>query len=470
MGYFNKVVLLYVVSTALAALSGYLCSVFVVSSGTWVLPWAVLPLVLIGITFRMLLREIQNKSYWYEQILDSLPTLLSVTNTDMDWTFVNRPVEKLFRKSKKEFIGKHCSSWGAAICNTDDCGIKRLNKHCSKTVFSQFDKEFRVDTQFLFNLAGEKVGHVEICTDITAIVGVAKAVKKEKAHKEALERAYKELKDAQKTLIEAEKMACLGSLVAGVAHEINTPIGVCVTASSCLQSKVSELLEKYENNEITRFYLQSALASIHESSCLIQSNLERAVNLITHFKQVAVEESLEAHYPFNVTRHLLETIRSFSDEMKKKKIEVKTACANDLVIDSYPVALRNIYSHLISNSINHGFDDFNRPHVIDIGVEDDGDEVSISYQDNGRGIDPEILPKVFEPFVTTKRGRGSSGLGAHIIYNLATQRLKGTISCQSQKNEGCIFVIRFPNSVSPKEQENVRETNVFKIDPTAGFG
>ena len=142
--------------------------------------------------------EVANKYYWYEQLLNALPTPLSVTDLDMNWTFINKPVEKLFHEPKNEFIGKQCNHWGAPICRTEKCGVWRLRKGKTETFFSQFDREFRVDTQYLHNLKGDRIGHVEVCTDITAILEVGKAAQQEKKSKQHLEEAYQELKKHRK--------------------------------------------------------------------------------------------------------------------------------------------------------------------------------------------------------------------------------------------------------------------------------
>ncbi|MGN5117161.1 ATP-binding protein [Aeromonas veronii] len=259
-----------------------------------------------------------------------------------------------------------------------------------------------------------------------------------------LGKAYDDLKQAQQTLVESEKMASLGSLVAGVAHEINTPIGISVTASSYLQERVADFKSHIESKQLSRSYLNEFTVNLDESMQLLQSNLRRASELIASFKQVAVDQSSEARYNFSLADNLHQVVVSLGHKLKKSQCEVDIQCDPKLSIFSFPGSFTQIYSNLILNSINHGFDSWDKPKKITIKVEQQGEELFIDYSDNGRGIPPEILPRIFDPFVTSKRGQGGSGLGTHIIYNLVVQLLKGRISCASEPGQGAQFHIRLP--------------------------
>ncbi|MDX7876706.1 ATP-binding protein [Aeromonas veronii] len=259
-----------------------------------------------------------------------------------------------------------------------------------------------------------------------------------------LGKAYDDLKQAQQTLVESEKMASLGSLVAGVAHEINTPISISVTASSYLQERVADFKSHIDSKQLSRSYLNEFTVNLDESMQLLQSNLRRASELIASFKQVAVDQSSEARYNFSLADNLHQVVVSLGHKLKKSQCEVDIQCDPKLSIFSFPGSFTQIYSNLILNSINHGFDNWDKPKKITIKVEQQGEELFIDYSDNGRGIPPEILPRIFDPFVTSKRGQGGSGLGTHIIYNLVVQLLKGRISCASEPGQGAQFHIRLP--------------------------
>ncbi|WP_071914560.1 ATP-binding protein [Aeromonas sp. SCS5] len=259
-----------------------------------------------------------------------------------------------------------------------------------------------------------------------------------------LGKAYDDLKQAQQTLVESEKMASLGSLVAGVAHEINTPIGISVTASSYLQERVADFKSHIESKQLSRSYLNEFTVNLDESMQLLQGNLRRASELIASFKQVAVDQSSEARYNFSLADNLHQVVVSLGHKLKKAQCEVDIQCDPKLSIFSFPGSFTQIYSNLILNSINHGFDNWDKPKKITIKVEQQGEELQIDYSDNGRGIPPEILPRIFDPFVTSKRGQGGSGLGTHIIYNLVVQLLRGRIHCASEPGNGAEFHIRLP--------------------------
>ncbi|CAJ1873442.1 ATP-binding protein [Aeromonas jandaei] len=259
-----------------------------------------------------------------------------------------------------------------------------------------------------------------------------------------LGKAYDDLKQAQQTLVESEKMASLGSLVAGVAHEINTPIGISVTASSYLQERVADFKSHIESKQLSRSYLNEFTVNLDESMQLLQGNLRRASELIASFKQVAVDQSSEARYNFSLADNLHQVVVSLGHKLKKAQCEADIQCDPKLSIFSFPGSFTQIYSNLILNSINHGFDNWDKPKKITIKVEQQGEELLIDYSDNGRGIPPEILPRIFDPFVTSKRGQGGSGLGTHIIYNLVVQLLRGRIHCASEPGNGAEFHIRLP--------------------------
>ena len=263
--------------------------------------------------------------------------------------------------------------------------------------------------------------------------------------------AYDNLKMAQQSLVESEKMASLGSLVAGVAHEINTPVGISVTAASFLQERIRDFHQKIDEKQLSRSYLTELIHSLDESSQLLQNNLRRASDLISSFKQVAVDQSSQAHYKFNVADNLHQVAVSLGHQLRKSQSEMSIECDPELNIYSYPGSFAQIYSNLILNSIRHGFDEWQGERKIIIQVTRHDTELHIDYRDTGKGIDPQILPRIFDPFVTSKRGQGGSGLGTHIVYNLIVQLMHGRITCESKPDQGARFQIRLPLEAAPAE-------------------
>lgn len=259
-----------------------------------------------------------------------------------------------------------------------------------------------------------------------------------------LEQALAELKNSQEQLVISEKMAVLGGLVAGVAHEINTPVGVGVTAASHLESQVREIAQLYQDGELTKEGYEAFLDNALEGSQIILRNLKTAADLVSSFKLVSIDQSSEAMRTFNLREYLDTILLSLQPELKQTKISIEVDCPDDLKINSYPGNFSQIFTNLIMNSIAHGFNQGQDTGTIKIEINRDRNDVLIRYMDTGKGIPTDIICKVFDPFFTTNRQAGRSGLGMHIVYNIITQKLKGSISCEDTSSQGALFVIRIP--------------------------
>jgi signal transduction histidine kinase len=273
---------------------------------------------------------------------------------------------------------------------------------------------------------------------------------------EALENALTEVKKinrelirTQDQLIESEKMSQTGLLVAGVAHEVNTPIGICVTATSVLEEKVKLLARAYNDNELSRSVLTDFIKNAHNCLDILSKNTERAADLIHSFKSVSVDQSSDQKRHIEIRSYVDLTIRSLQKELERKQVHINLAGDLSLTIETYPGAISQILSNLILNSLKHGFKhDQTAPRQINIGfIISSSRELNITFKDNGQGVGAESLPKLFEPFYTTSRQSGGSGLGLSIVYNLATQRLGGKINCHCESASGLIVVIEFPVNV-----------------------
>ncbi len=259
----------------------------------------------------------------------------------------------------------------------------------------------------------------------------------------ALQSSFERLQQATAQLVETEKMAALGELVAGVAHEINTPVGIGVTAASHLQERTSYFQSLYEKDELTRDDFETYLNLCRESSQIILSNLQRAAEQVNSFKRIAVDQSTEDLREFNFRDYLNEILLSLQPQYRRAKHALTVNCPGDIVLRSYPGAFYQIFSNLIQNSLLHGFEHTDAGRIT-IEVKAANGKLYIDYNDNGKGIKPEFRPRIFTPFFTTKRGHGGSGLGMHITYNLVTRTLGGTIHCHSQPGYGTTFVIAVP--------------------------
>ena len=246
----------------------------------------------------------------------------------------------------------------------------------------------------------------------------------------------------QRQLLEAEKLASLGGLVAGIAHEINTPIGVSVTAASHLAQEAVHLSQLIAKGELKRSDLQRFEHAALEGSRLILRNLQRADQLVKSFKQVAVDQSNEDRRVVDLAVCINEILVTLGPALKKTPHRIEVDCEASVICETAPGALYQVISNLVMNSVIHGFAD-GIVGEIRIGISRDGDTAVIDYRDNGVGMDEVTSARIFDPFFTTRRGAGGSGLGMHIVYNLVTQVLGGTIVVDSSPGNGIWLCIRF---------------------------
>ncbi|MFZ5354156.1 MAG: sensor histidine kinase [Bacillota bacterium] len=267
-----------------------------------------------------------------------------------------------------------------------------------------------------------------------------------------LKETLTELQQTQSQLILSEKMAALGSLVAGVAHEINTPIGVGVTAVTHLRQKTASLLELYKNESMKRSDLDKYLETCMEASDMIFANLQRASNLIRSFKQIASDQSFDEKREFRLKEYIDEVILSLKPVLKKTRHSITVDCDENLIINSYPGSFAHIINNMVMNSIKHAYKEDDQG-SISINVTSHGNTAVFEYSDDGVGMEPEVLRKVFDPFFTTKRGQGGTGLGMNIVYNIVTKELRGTIRCKSSPSTGTTYTIIFPLTEKAEQNE-----------------
>ena len=264
----------------------------------------------------------------------------------------------------------------------------------------------------------------------------------------SLKESLSELEQTQDQLVQSEKMAALGELVAGVAHEINTPVGVAVTAASHFGMLVEQHVELYRKGALSRGDFENFLKKTSEIADMVLANLQRAADLISSFKQLAVDQSSDERRSFNLKNYIQETLTSLRPKFKGTQHCVDVNCPDDLELNGHPGAVSQILTNLLMNSLIHGFEDIEEGRIcIDVAIEE-GD-VLISYRDNGKGIDAAHIKKIFNPFFTTRRGQGGSGLGMNIVYNLATQTLGGSIACESVVGQGVEFKWTMPMVAQP---------------------
>lgn len=267
----------------------------------------------------------------------------------------------------------------------------------------------------------------------------------------ALESANRDLTAAldnlgrtQKDLIQAEKLAALGALVAGISHELGTPIGNSVITASTLDEYAAEFRQRIDAQTIRRSELSEFAGRLRAGVDLLQRNLGKASALVAGFKQVAVDRTSMQRRDFRLDEIVDQTLLTLSPTLRKTPFEVRNDVPRDFMMDSYPGALGQVLSNLVNNAVRHGFAGRSEGHVaITAGLGDAG-WCWIRVRDDGAGIADEHLGRIFDPFFTTQFGQGGSGLGLHIVHNLVSGVLGGRISVTSALGDGASFTLEIP--------------------------
>jgi signal transduction histidine kinase len=271
-----------------------------------------------------------------------------------------------------------------------------------------------------------------------------------KTSKEHAESALRELQETQQNLIEAEKLAALGGLVAGVAHEVNNPVGISLTVASSLANRCATFSAELEHGQIRRSSLEDFVSGNREAAKQLVANLNRAADLIQSFKQVAVDRSHADRRTFDVCEATEQIVASLWPTLKRSAISLTVDIPNEIVMDSYPGPYGQVLTNLVLNTAIHAFPNRQAGSVHLSISRDDPDHVLIQIKDNGVGMSEETKRRAFEPFFTTRRNHGGTGLGLHIVYNLVTRRLGGRLRLISEPGKGTTFRIELPLS-APRE-------------------
>ena len=251
----------------------------------------------------------------------------------------------------------------------------------------------------------------------------------------------------QRQIVENEKMASLGDMVAGVAHEVNTPIGLGITASTMMLDRLAVIDQQFKDKTLKASAMERFINESRENLNIIYRNLDRAAQLISSFKQVAVDQTSEEAREVNVKQLIEETLMSMRPRLKKVTHTINIDCPETLNVMCKAGPLNQILINLIMNSLIHAFETVENGKIDVIARLTDDQKLKIIYKDNGSGIPTSIKKRIFDPFVTTKRGQGGSGLGMHLVFNLVTQALNGNIKLESEEGNGVEFTLTFPVTV-----------------------
>lgn len=269
--------------------------------------------------------------------------------------------------------------------------------------------------------------------------------------------AMNEMRSMQDNLLQSEKLSSLGAMVAGVSHELNTPLGNTKLALSTLLDRIAEVKKQYQGGTLKRSTIEEFIDESMEIATLASRSVERALNLVVTFKQVAIDQTSERQRVFDLATVIRETITSLRPSYKHEPWTFVIDVPEGIQMDSYPGPLEQILINLVQNSIRHGFEGREQGCITIRAKTEDHDagkprSVIITFSDDGNGIEPQNLDKVFEPFFTTGLGRGGSGLGLHITRRIATTLLGGCIDVQSEVGIGSTFTLKIARTIRASVQ------------------
>lgn len=406
---------------------------------------------------------LQREKNLSKAIVDSVPGILYLYDNDGQLVYWNKNLEEITGYSADELSQMKLYDW----YKDDDVMMELIAKEVKKAMEGKIaatDSYLRVKSgehiPMHITAVGLEIDGSSYVTGIGIDISEIKKIQQElietnrnleykvkKRTKELtqanyeLSESYEKTKAMQSYLIQSEKMAALGNLVAGVAHEINTPIGIGVTAASHLNEISQEFISKVKEGSMDPEDLIDFIEDMEQASGIILRNLNRASKLVKSFKQVSADQASEPRRQFNVKEYLDEILVSLSPKLNKTKHHISVSCARDLFVDGYPGAFAQIISNLLINSLVHAYNPDDAGNIT-ITITKMEEFIEIIFSDDGKGIDAINIGNIFDPFFTTKRGAGGTGLGLSVVYNIVTQQFGGTISCESQLGKGTSFVIR----------------------------
>jgi len=330
---------------------------------------------------------------------------------------------------------------GLAIARSVSEPLGHLRADMTAIMAGQYDRRIRgLD-------APDEIGQMARVVDVFRGNAIAKRQAEEElvAAKEKAEASLAEIREMQTTLIESEKLAALGGLVAGVAHEVNNPVGISLTVASSLANRSEAFAAEVAAGSLRRSRLDEFTSATRLASGQLVSNLQRAAELIQSFKQVAVDRSQAERRSFDLRLATEQIVASLRPVIRSSKVGLSIDIPDGIEMDSFPGPLGQVVTNLVMNAVNHAFGEGHEGGTLSIvGRLSAPDQIRLVFRDDGRGMSEEVQRQAFDPFFTTRRGSGGTGLGLHIVYNLVTQRLGGRIVLSSAEGSGTSFLIVLP--------------------------
>src|SRR6201996_5183483 len=387
-----------------------------------------------------------------QQVIDTVPAVINVKNKKLRYVLMNRYMAGIFGIEPGDAIGRTTSDlmsrYGAKKTDEND---KRVL--ATRNGLGFYEEEYMDSSGHLRQWLVNKLplldaeGEIEKIVTVALDIGERKRGEQEmRKAKDAAEAALRNLRETQNSLIEAEKLAALGRLVAGVAHEVNNPVGISLTVASSLERKTAMFTAEVARGDLRRSSLNDFLATSRDASSQLVANLNRAAELIQSFKQVAADRNYSDQRSFDLADLTEQVVMSLRPGLRKHNLTLNVDCQPNLTMNSYPGPFGQVLTNLFLNAVAHAFPD-GRPGAVDIVVREAGkDNVEIVFSDNGCGMSLDVRRRAFDPFFTTRRDQGGTGLGLHIVYSIVTNRLGGRLELDSVPGGGTRIQMILPRT------------------------
>ena len=392
-----------------------------------------------------------------QQVIDTVPAVINVKNKQLRYVLMNRYMAGIFGVEPGDAIGRTTSElmsrYGAKKTDENDKRVLAAGRGLGFYEEEYMDASGHM-RQWLVNKLPllDSDGEIENIVTVALDIGERKRGELEmRKAKDAAEAALRNLRETQNSLIEAEKLAALGRLVAGVAHEVNNPVGISLTVASSLERKTALFADEVGRGNLKRSSLNEFLETSRDAASQLVANLNRAAELIQSFKQVAADRNYSDQRIFDLGDLTEQVVMSLRPGLRKHHLTLSVDCQPNLTMNSYPGPYGQVLTNLFLNSVAHAFPD-GKPGTVDIQVRESGkDNVEIIFSDNGCGMSLDVRRRAFDPFFTTRRDQGGTGLGLHIVYSIVTNRLGGRLDLDSEPGGGTRIQIILPR-VAPLEQ------------------
>jgi PAS domain S-box-containing protein len=390
-------------------------------------------------------------------VIDTVPAVINVKDKRLRYVLMNRYMAGIFGIEPVDAIGHTTtdlmSRYGAQKTDENDRRVLTSGKE-----LGFYEEEYRDSSGNLRHWLVNKLplldadGEVESIVTVALDIGERKRSEQEmRKAKDSAEATLRNLRETQNSLIESEKLAALGRLVAGVAHEVNNPVGISLTVASSLERKTALFASEVARGDLRRSSLNEFLETSRDASSQLVANLNRAAELITSFKQVAADRNYSDQRTFDLGDLTEQVVMSLRPGLRKHHLTLTVDCQPNLIMNSYPGPYGQVLTNLFLNAVAHAFPD-GRPGCVDITVRESGkDNVEIIFSDDGCGMSLDVRRRAFDPFFTTRRDQGGTGLGLHIVYSIVTNRLGGRLDLDSEPGKGTRIQIILPRE-APLEQ------------------